>query len=82
MLLVTGATGNVGGELVLTLIDADGPMHALTRGGCFPAAARPSPRPSPTAAVSWSLVGLHIEADDPTDRRKHSPTSSVRRVPG
>jgi len=33
MILVAGATGNVGGELVRVLAEAGQPVRALTRGG-------------------------------------------------
>jgi uncharacterized protein YbjT (DUF2867 family) len=33
MILVTGATGNVGGEVVRALVAAGEPVRALTRGG-------------------------------------------------
>jgi uncharacterized protein YbjT (DUF2867 family) len=32
MILVTGATGNVGGELIRALAEAGQPVRALTRG--------------------------------------------------
>ena len=46
MLLVTGATGNVGAEVVRALIDAGEPVRALTRSdraALPPRASRPSP---------------------------------------
>jgi uncharacterized protein YbjT (DUF2867 family) len=49
MLLVTGASGNVGGELVRTLVDADEPVRALIRG------ARPAGLPAEVEAVAGDL---------------------------
>lgn len=49
MILVTGATGNVGGELVEALLDADQNVRALTR------SSRPSTLPAEVEAVVGDL---------------------------
>ena len=49
MFLVTGATGNVGGEVVRALIEADAEVRALTRGP------RPPDLPSEAEAVTGDL---------------------------
>ena len=47
MFLVTGATGNVGAEVVGALTAADQQVRALVRSGTAPPVCRPASRPSP-----------------------------------
>jgi uncharacterized protein YbjT (DUF2867 family) len=89
MILVTGATGNVGGELVRALAGAGQPVRALTRGGReqeFPPGVQPvtgdlnQPQSMRTALAGAAAMFLYPGYQDMAGTLAEARQAGVRRV--
>ena len=89
MILVTGATGNVGGELVRALAGAGQPVRALTRGGReqeFPPGVQPvtgdlnQPQSMRTALAGAEAMFLYPGYQDMAGTLAEASQAGVRRV--